>query len=76
MIAKEEIEQIISRLEKLEEEKADVAQNITDTLAEAKIKGYDVKILKQLLKLRKIDEEERIQQEEALETYKAALGMK
>lgn len=76
MIAKEEIEQIISRLEKLEEEKADVAQNITDTLAEAKIKGYDVKILKQLLKLRKIDEEERILQEEELETYKAALGMK
>ena len=76
MIAKEEIEQIISSLEKLEEEKADVAQNIIDTLAEAKIKGYDVKILKQLLKLRKIDEEERIQQEEELETYKAALGMK
>ena len=76
MIAKEEIEQIISRLEKLEEEKADVAQNITDTLAEAKIKGYDVKILKQLLKLRKIDEEERIQQEEELATYKAVLGMK
>jgi uncharacterized protein (UPF0335 family) len=76
MIAKEEIEQIISRLEKLEEEKADIAQNIIDTLAEAKIKGYDVKILKQLLKLRKIDEEKRIQQEEELETYKAALGMK
>ena len=76
MIAKEEIEQIISRLEKLEEEKADVARNITDTLAEAKMKGYDVKILKQLLKLRKIDEEERIQQEEELETYKAVLRMK
>ena len=76
MIAKEEIEQIISRLEKLEEEKVDVAQNITDTLAEAKMKGYDLKILKQLLKLRKIDEEKRIQQEEELETYKAALGMK
>lgn len=76
MIAKEEIKQIISRLEKLEEEKVDVAQNITDTLAEAKMKGYDVKILKQLLKLRKIDEEERIQQEEELETYKAAIGMK
>ena len=53
MIAKEEIEQIKSRLEKLEGEKADIAQNITDTLAEAKVKGYDVKILKQLLKLRK-----------------------
>ena len=76
MIAKEEIEQIISRLEKLEEEKADVAQNIINTLAEAEMKGYNVKILKQLLKLRKIDEEERIQKEEELETYKAALGMK
>lgn len=76
MIAKEEIEQIISRIEKLEEEKADVAHNITDTLAEAKTKGYDVKILKQLLKLRKIDEEDRMQQEKELEIYKAALGMK
>ena len=76
MIAKEEIEQIIFRLEKLEEEKANVAQNITDIFAEAKMKGYDIKILKQLLKLRKIDEEERIQQEEELEIYKAALGMK
>jgi len=76
MITKEEIEQLISRLEKLEEEKSDVAQSITDTFAEAKIKGYDVKILKQLLKLRKLDEEKRIQQEEELETYKAALGMR
>ena len=40
------------------------------------MKGYDVKILKQLLKLRRIDEDKRIQQEEELETYKAALGMK
>lgn len=76
MITKEEIEQLISKLEKLEEEKSDVAQSITDTFAEAKIKGYDVKILKQLLKLRKLDEEKRIQQEEELETYKAALGMR
>jgi len=76
MIAKEEIEQIISKLERLEEEKTDIAQNITDTLAEAKMKGYDVKILRQLLKLRKMDEDDRIQQEEELETYKAALGMK
>ena len=76
MIAKEEIEQIISKLERLEEEKTDIAQNITDTLAEAKIKSYDVKILRQLLKLRKMDEDDRIQQEEELETYKAALGMK
>ena len=76
MLAKEEIEQIIYRLETLEEEKADIAQNITDTFAEAKMKGYDIKILRQLLKLRKLNEDERVQQEEELETYKAALGMK
>jgi len=76
MIAKEEIEQIIGKVERLEEEKANISQSITDTLIEAKMRGYDVKILRQLLKLRKMDEEERIQQEEELETYKAALGMK
>ena len=56
--------------------KEEIEQDITGTLAEAKIKGYDVMILKQLLKLRKIDEEKRIQQQEELETYKTALGMK
>ena len=76
MIAKQEIEQLVSKLERLEEEKLDVAQNITDTFAEAKMKGYDIKVLKQLLKLRKLDEEKRIQQEEELEMYKAALGMR
>ena len=76
MIAKKEIEQIISRLEKLEEEKANIAQSMADIFAEAKIKGYDIKVLRQLLKLRKIDEMKRIQQEEELEIYKAALGMK
>ena len=68
--------QIISKIEKLEEEKADVSQCISDTLAEAKIKGYDIKILKTLLKLRKMDDEERIRQEEELETYKLTIGMK
>ena len=52
MTNKEELLQIITKLEKLEEEKS-VAQEITDTLAESKIKGYDVKILKQILKLRR-----------------------
>lgn len=76
MPIKEEIEQIISKLENLEQEKADIAEHITDTFAEAKSKGYDVKILRQLLKLRKIKEKDRIEQEEVLESYKAALGMK
>ena len=76
MTNKEELLQIIIKLENLEEERADVAQNITDTLSEAKIKGYNTKILKQILKLRKMDDDERIRQEEELETYKSTIGMK
>lgn len=76
MTNKEELLQIIIKLENLEEERADVAQNVTDTLSEAKIKGYDTKILKQILKLRKMDDDERIRQEEELETYKSTIGMK
>ena len=76
MTNKEELLQIITRLERLEEEKAAVAQDITDILADSKIKGYDIKILKQIMKLRKMDDDERIRQEEELETYKSTIGMK
>jgi uncharacterized protein (UPF0335 family) len=76
MTNKEELLQIIIKLENLEEERADVAQNVTDTLSEAKIKGYDTKILKQILKLRKMDDDDRMRQEEELETYKSTIGMK
>jgi uncharacterized protein (UPF0335 family) len=76
MTNKEKLLQIITKLEKLEEEKAAVSQEITDSLAEAKIKGYDIKILKQVLKLRKMDDDDRLRQEEELETYKATIGMK
>ena len=48
---------------------------MTDTLTEAKMKGYDIKILKQIIKLRKMDDDDRIRQEEELETYKATIGM-
>lgn len=75
MTNKEELLQIITKLENLDQEKADIVQNISDTLVEAKMKGYDVKILRQLLKLRKMDDEDRIRQEEELETYKATIGM-
>ena len=75
MTNKEELLQIITKLENLEEERAAVAQNVTDTLAESKMKGYDIKILKQIIKLRKMDDDYRIRQEEELETYKATIGM-
>ena len=76
MTNKEELLQIITRLERLDEERAAVSQDITDILADSKIKGYDTKILKQILKLRKMDDDERIRQEEELETYKSTIGMK
>lgn len=75
MTNKEELLQIITKLENLEEERAAVAQNVTDTLAEAKMKSYDIKILKQIIKLRKMDDDDRIRQEDELETYKATIGM-
>jgi len=59
-----------------EEEKAAAAQDITDILADSKIKGYDIKILKQIMKLRKMDDDKRMRQEEELETYKSTIGMK
>jgi uncharacterized protein (UPF0335 family) len=76
MTNKEELLQNITRLERLEEERAAVSQDITDILADSKIKGYGIKILKQILKLRKMDDDERIRQEEELETYKSTIGMK
>ena len=76
MTNKEELLQIITRLERLEEGRAAVSQDITDILADSKIKGYDIKILKQILRLRKMDDDERIRQEEELETYKSTIGMK
>ena len=76
MTNKEELLQIITKLERLDEEKAVVSQDITDTLAESKVKGYDIKILKQILKLRKMDDDERIRQEEELEIYKSIIGIK
>ena len=75
MTNKGELLQIITKLENLEEERSAVAQNVTDTLAESKMKGYDIKILKQIIKLRKMDDDDRIRQEEELETYKATIGM-
>jgi len=76
MIAKEEVKNIILQLETLEEEKLEITKSITGILAESKMKGYDTKVLKKIVKLRKIDESERIKQEEELEIYKVALGMK
>jgi uncharacterized protein (UPF0335 family) len=72
--AREKLRLTVERIERLEEEKKEVADQIKDVFAEAKAMGYDVKILRQVIKLRKQDRDERQEQESLLETYMIALG--
>ncbi len=65
----------LDRIERLEEEKSGLADDIKDIYAEAKAFGFDVKTLRQIIRLRKLDVEKRREAEELLELYKAALGM-
>ena len=73
--AKEHLRAFIERIEKLEEEKKAIADDIKDVFAEAKGNGYDVKALRAVLRIRKQDKDERMEQEAILETYLHALGM-
>lgn len=73
--AAERLKSIIDRIERLEEEKAGLAEDIREIYGEAKSTGFDVKVLRQIVRLRKIDSNERAEQEELLELYKASLGM-
>jgi uncharacterized protein (UPF0335 family) len=74
-IAAEQLESIIQRVERLEEEKAALAGDIREVFAEAKGNGFDTKILRQVLKLRKMDKADRQEQDAILELYLNALGM-
>lgn len=69
------LKSFIERLENLEEEKRELAEQIKDVFAEAKGDGFDVKTMRQLLKLRKMKPHDRSEQEELLDVYKAAIGM-
>jgi uncharacterized protein (UPF0335 family) len=74
-VAAAELRSIIERVERLEEEKAAIAGDIKDVLGEAKGRGYDTKAIKTILRLRKKDANERLEEESILQTYMAALGM-
>ena len=65
----------IERIERLEEEKKTIADDIKDVYAEAKANGFDTKILRKIVSLRKQDRDERMEEEAILELYKQALGM-
>ncbi len=66
---------LIERVERLEEEKKGIADDIRDTYAEAKAVGYDAKIMRQIVRLRKMNADDRSEMEMLLDTYKAALGL-
>ncbi len=74
-ISAERLLSIIEKIEKLEQEKAQISDFIRDVLSEAKSFGFDTKILRQVLKLRKMDKEDVAEQEELLALYCHALGM-
>ena len=66
---------LIERVERLEEEKAAIADDIKDVFLEAKAVGYDAKIMKQVIRLRKMQPDDRREMETILDLYKSALGM-
>ena len=74
-IAVDQLKSVICRVEKLEDEKAGIAADIRDVFAEAKGNGYDVKAIRTIIKMRKMDASEREEQETVLDTYLNALGM-
>ena len=73
--AKDQLKAIIERIERLEEEKKTISDDIRDVYAESKGNGFDVKALRAIVRLRKQDPNERQEQETILETYMLALGM-
>ena len=73
--AADQLRSIIERVEHLEEEKKTISDDISDVYAEAKGNGYDVKVLRTIVRMRKQDAHERAEQEAILEAYQHALGM-
>lgn len=74
-VTAEELRQFIERVEQLEAEKRDLAEQLKETMAEAKGRGYDTKVLRKLIALRRRKPDEIAEEEAVLEAYKAALGM-
>ena len=70
-----QLRSFIERIERLEEEKQALMADIREVFAEAKAQGYDVKIMRQVLKLRKMDRDDRAEEETLLEVYKRSLGI-
>ena len=74
-VARDQLKSIIERIEKLEEEKQALAEDLKEVYGEAKANGFDTKTLRQIVRIRKQDSAERQEQEALLDLYMHALGM-
>ena len=74
-IARERLQSFVERIEHLEEEKVALTTDIREVYLEAKSIGFDIKIMRQIVRLRKLDRADRQEQEKLLDLYKNALGM-
>src|SRR6476660_5832704 len=74
-VAADQLRLFIERIERLEEEKKGIADDVRDVYAEAKANGYDPKIMRMVVRLRKMETHTRQEQDAVLETYRAALGL-
>ncbi|WP_327211044.1 DUF2312 domain-containing protein [Rhizobium leguminosarum] len=74
-VARDQLRAFVERIERLEEEAATIRGDVKDVYGEAKGMGFDVKALRTIIRLRKKDEQERLEEEAILDTYLHALGM-
>jgi uncharacterized protein (UPF0335 family) len=74
-VAGEQLRSLVERIERLEEERGGIAGDIRDIYAEAKASGFDVKTMRQVIRLRKMEKADRDEQEALLDLYRHALGM-
>jgi len=75
-VTADELKQFIERVERLEQEKADIAEQVKEVFAEAKGRGYDTKVMRKVIAMRKRDADDLAEEEAVLEMYKEALGMR
>lgn len=74
-VAQDELRQIVERLERLDAEKKEIADQAKEVMSEAKARGYDTKVLRKILVIRKRDAQDLAEEEAVLDMYKSALGM-
>lgn len=75
LVTADELRQFVERIERLDAEKRDLADQQKEVMAEAKARGYDTKVLRKVIMLRKRDKDDISEEEAVLEMYKEALGM-